>query len=105
MAENYPGARTRSTWTILLALVCILLVAVMGTVQVVHTHADGTDTHSTCPLCAAAHITVHLVQTPAPAPPASVATFLEALPLSAIANAFSTFALFTRPPPLAPVAA
>ena len=53
-------------------LLCVLLVVVTGTVQVAHTHADGADTHADCSLCAVAHITVHLAQTPAPAPPAQL---------------------------------
>lgn len=98
-------ARKRSTWRVLLALVCVLLVAAAGTVQVAHTHADGTDTHADCSLCAAAHVTVHLAQTPVPAPTAAVVSVLESLPPSAVPTALSTFALFTRPPPAPLVAA
>jgi hypothetical protein len=93
--------RTQSTWRILLALLCVLLVAVAGTVQVVHTHTDGTDTHADCSLCAAAHVTVHLAHTPAPAPTVRVIAVLETHPASAVSSALSTFALFTRPPPAA----
>jgi hypothetical protein len=105
MAGASTKARTRSTWRVLLALVCVLLVAVAGTVQVAHTHADGTDTHADCSLCAAAHVTVQLVQTPAPAPVARVVSVLEALPRCVVPTALSTFALFTRPPPAELVAA
>jgi hypothetical protein len=105
MAGNHLGERTRSTWRILLALVCILLVAVAGTVQVAHAHADGADTHADCSLCAAAHITVHLAHTPAPALKVAVVSVLEALPPSVLPSALSTFALFTRPPPVAVVPA
>jgi hypothetical protein len=105
MAANPPGERTRSTWRILLALVCVLLVVVAGTVQVAHTHADGTDTHADCSLCAAAHITVHLAQTPIPAPVAVVVRVPEALPPSILPHTLSMFALFTRPPPVAAVPA
>jgi hypothetical protein len=80
-------------------------VVVAGTAQVAHTHADGPDTHADCSLCAAAHVTIHLVQTPTPAPPATVVAVLEALPLSVTPSALSTFALFTRPPPIAIVPA
>lgn len=105
MVGSRPETRLRSTWRILLALACILLVAVIGTVQVAHSHPDGADTHSTCSLCATAHVTVHLAQTPAAAPSAAVIAFLEALPPSAFPRAVSNFALFTRPPPASPVAA
>jgi hypothetical protein len=105
MGQN--GHRTHAThpWRIFLALVCVLLVVVAGTVQVAHTHADGADTHANCSLCTAAHVTVHLVQTPIPAPAASVVTVLESLPPSVLPTALSTFALFTRPPPVAAVPA
>lgn len=101
------GLRVRAArpWRILLALVCVLLVVVAGTVQVAHTHADGADTHANCSLCAAAHITVHLVQTPAPAAAASVVAVLVSLPPVVLPGALSTFALFTRPPPVAVVPA
>jgi hypothetical protein len=79
----------------------VLLVVVSGTVQVAHTHADRAATHANCSLCVAAHITVHLAQTPAPVPPAAVVAVVEALPYSILRSGLSTFALFTRPPPVA----
>ena len=91
--------REKSPWRLLLALLCILLVAVAGTAQVTHTHADGADTHADCSLCAAAHVTVQIVQTPAPVPTVAVIAVLESLPSAVVPTAFSTFALFTRPPP------
>lgn len=83
----------------------MLLVVVAGTVQVAHTHADGAATHADCSLCAAAHVTVNLVQSPAPAPPARVVAVLHTLPLLVVPSALSTFALFTRPPPVDTVSA
>ena len=96
---------TGSPWRVLLALVCVLLVVVAGTVQVAHSHADGAVTHADCSLCAAAHISVNLVQTPVEAPPVAVVTALEAEPPAVLPIALSTFALFTRPPPVAGVSA
>jgi hypothetical protein len=91
--------RTQSPWRLLLALLCVLLVAVAGTAQVAHTHADGLDTHADCSLCSAAHVTVQIEQTPAPAPPVTVVATLESIPSAAVPGVLSTFALFTRPPP------
>jgi len=88
------------SWRLLLALVCVLLVVVSGTVQVAHAHADGTNTHADCSLCAAAHITVHLAQTPAPAAVAAVVAVPETLPAAVLPNRLCTFALFNRPPPV-----
>ena len=98
MGGRHTRQSANSSWRFLLALLCVLLVVVVGTAQVAHTHADGTN-HADCSLCAAAHATVHIVQSPVPAPPAMVVVVLEALPLSATPSALSTFALFTRPPP------
>jgi hypothetical protein len=94
-------SRAQATWRVLLALLCVVLVFVAGTAQVAHTHADGVDTHADCSLCAAAHVTVTLAQTPAPAPTVSVVAVLEALPAPVVPSVLSTFALFTRPPPVA----
>ncbi len=88
-------------WRILLALLCVLLVFVAGTAQVAHTHANGVNTHADCSLCAAAHVTVQLEQTPAPVPSIAVVAVMEALPAPVAPSVLSTFALFTRPPPAA----
>ena len=84
----------------MLALVCLILVAVSGAVQVAHTHADGAVTHSDCSLCAAAHISVHLAQTPASAHTVVLVRQLDVVVPCVVPVALSTFALFTRPPPV-----
>ncbi len=95
------GRQTRgdAPWRILLALLCVLLVVVLGTVQVAHTHADGAANHADCALCAAAHVSVHPIHAPSPAPTISVVAVVESLPQSILPRILSTFALFTRPPP------
>ena len=98
MGEKVHSARAEAPWRILLALLCVLLVIVLGTVQVAHTHADN-ESHADSALCAAAHITVHPVHAPAPAPTTSVVAIVEALPPSLVSSPISIFALFTRPPP------
>ncbi len=99
MGRNDRQTRAEAPWRILLALLCVLLVVVLGSVQVAHTHADGNETHADCALCAAAHITVHPVHAPAPAPTTSVVAAVESLSRSILPSTLSTFALFTRPPP------
>jgi hypothetical protein len=101
MGVNLRRNSATSAWRVFLAFFCILLVVVAGTVQVAHSHADGTDTHADCSLCSAAHVIVHLVQTPAPAPSVAVVIQVEAEPPTVLPVALSTFALFTRPPPAA----
>jgi hypothetical protein len=58
MGKKDQRNRADRPWRILLALVCVLLVVILGSVQVAHTHADGAD-HADCALCAAAHVSVH----------------------------------------------
>lgn len=101
MGHNGQNSRTghRHPWRVFLALACVLLVVVAGTVQVAHTHADGAVTHADCSLCVAAHIAVHLAETPVPAPSVAVSSELVTEPRSILPAALSTFALFTRPPP------
>jgi hypothetical protein len=101
MRGVHPRPTPTGPWRVLLALLCVLLVVVAGTAQVAHSHPDGTDTHADCSLCAAAHVTVQLQQTPAPAPPVAIIAVLEAQPAPSAPSALSTFALFTRPPPAA----
>jgi hypothetical protein len=101
MGVNLRRNSATSAWRVFLAFFCILLVMVSGTVQVAHTHADGADTHADCSLCSAAHIIVHLAQTPAAAPPVAVVTRVEVDLPTVLPIALSTFALFTRPPPAA----
>jgi hypothetical protein len=99
MIGRHPRQSTHGSWRFLLALFCVLLVVIAGTAQVAHTHADGLDNHADCSLCATAHVTVQVVQTPVPVPAVMVIAVLEALPLSTTPSAVTTFALFTRPPP------
>jgi hypothetical protein len=105
MGGKNQQQRARYSWRLLLAILCVVLVVCTGTVQVAHTHADGADTHADCSLCAIAHIAVHMTQTPTAAPPVVVVAVLQALPPVLLPNALSTFALFTRPPPVAAVPA
>jgi hypothetical protein len=88
-------------WRLLLSLLCISLVVACGTIQVVHVHPQGDLSHSDCALCATAHASVPLAETPVTmhhvVPVISaVEAFVAPIPTQAI----STFALFTRPPPV-----
>ena len=87
-------------WRVLLAVLCVLLVVVSGTVQVAHNHAGRSTAHADCSLCATAHITVHLAKTPAPVPAGWVIVKVEPRTALVVRSPLSTFALFTRPPPV-----
>ena len=101
MASSAPKRRDRATWRILLALLCAVLVMVAGTAQVLHIHADGTDTHANCSLCAAAHVGVQIASTPAPSATLQVSALPDLRETPRPVNPVSVFALFTRPPPAA----
>ncbi len=88
-----------------MAVLCVLLIVVAGAVQVAHTHTDGTAMHADCGLCAAAHISVQVAYAPASALSVAVVSAVESAPAAVVLPAISTFALFTRPPPLSTLAA
>jgi proteasome lid subunit RPN8/RPN11 len=76
----------------------MLLVLIGTTLQVAHSHPDNLS-HADCALCATAHVVAHVVATQAPPAVVLVAGAVHRfVPLPA-AQATSTFALFTRPPP------
>jgi hypothetical protein len=88
---------TRSRYLPLMGVVCILLVALLTTIQVTHVHKVGVDT-SACPLCVILH-------SAAPVTPAAAAVVLVSIGIPA--PVFKTRAItrywqpkfFTRPPP------
>jgi len=95
------SSRSRTTAGILFAVLCVLLVILSGTVQVVHAHQSGNLAHSDCSLCTTAHL-VSLAVVPA--------AFLIAVKHDAeivaslnpvCPRTLSVFELFTRPPPVA----
>jgi hypothetical protein len=90
----------RSTLRLLLALVCVLLVAVCGTLQITHTHSDGDISHANCSICATAHVVVQVSLPPIGAPALAVVTIVEQRHNPIRPATLATFALFTRPPPV-----
>ena len=81
-----------------LGFFCCALIALSGIIQIAHTHADAT-VQSDCALCHTAHLSVE------PAVPQTLlhimlvaAAIAAAFQLIRLSN-FSTFSLFTRPPP------
>ena len=83
----------------------MFLVMLSGTIQVAHSHTDRSTAHGDCLLCATAHITVHLAKAPTPIPAAWVIAKVEPRTAVVMHGDLSTFALFTRPPPVAVVPA
>jgi len=93
--------KIRVAWRLLLSLLCISLVIACGTIQVVHVHPQGNLSHADCALCATAHVSVQLAEMPVTLRHiAPVISAVEAFVAPTATQAISTFALFTRPPPV-----
>ena len=100
---NRPRSRPKaqSSWRLVLALLCISLVVACGTIQAVHVHPQGDISHSDCALCVTAHLGVQVADLPVTLLHiAPVISFVEAFVAPAPTQNLSTFALFTRPPPV-----
>ncbi len=105
MIRRYPKLQDRSTWRLLLGLLCLALVIVGSTVQVAHTHPGGDISHADCSLCATAHVVVQVASEPVPLLAVLVVTPVSSFVLKPRPTAISVFALFTRPPPAVSTAA
>jgi hypothetical protein len=86
-------------WRLLVALFCVALVVLAGTLSVAHWHEDGSISHADCGLCATAHVTVQLAAALPAGPAIQVAARVEAALPEARPRNLSHFDLFTRPPP------
>ena len=99
MPGQRRNLRVRHWLWVGLGIFCCALVALSGIVQVGHTHAAGQALQSDCALCHTAHLVIQ------PAVPQSLpqvmllaAAIVAAFQLIRL-HSFSTFSLFTRPPP------
>jgi membrane protein YdbS with pleckstrin-like domain len=95
----------QSLWKLLLALLCIALVIVCGTIQAVHVHSTGDISHADCSLCATAHVAVQVVAPVVTLVVTPVVSKVEAFVAPLRIRTVSTFALFTRPPPVDAISA
>src|ERR1700761_7416058 len=89
----------RSLW-VGLGFLCCALIVCATIVQIGHIHADEASVHPDCALCHTAHVVV-----PPPIPlslPHSVwiVGAIPASPQPICLKSFSSFSLFTRPPPV-----
>jgi hypothetical protein len=87
------------------AMLCALLIVFAGVVQVAHAHPGSAAVHADCSLCVAVHISLHPTHDTVQPPVARVVRRVEVTSILRGASALVTFALFTRPPPIAAVAA
>jgi hypothetical protein len=100
VVRQRSNTETQSTWKLLLALLCIALVIACGTIQAIHVHPDADLSHADCPLCATAHVAVQVVEPPVTLHVAPVVSMVEAYLPTIPSRTLTTFALFTRPPPV-----
>lgn len=92
--------KIQGAWRLLLSLLCICLVVACGTVQAAHIHPQG-DLHSDCALCVTAHVSAQVAESTLTLHHvAPVVSVVEAFVAPTPAQTISTFALFTRPPPV-----
>jgi hypothetical protein len=95
------GTRSRDRRGIFLALVCVLLIAVSGAVQVTHSHGLDSSSHPDCSLCVVAHAGI------APLAQAAVPVLIEheraveVFLVESPRNSF-VFSFYSRPPPAEP---
>jgi hypothetical protein len=78
----------------------MLLVLATGTIQAVHSHPVSDISHADCALCVAAHVAVDVAPPPVTLIVACVVSAVEVFDPPTRTKTFSTFALFTRPPPV-----
>ncbi len=99
---NRPASKSslHSPWRLLLSLICITLVLAVGTIQAVHVHPTGDISHTDCALCLTAHAAVQVATPSVTLHVTPVVSFVEAVVLPVRTHVLSTFALFTRPPPV-----
>ena len=87
-------------WRILLSVLCIVLVFASGTIQAVHVHPNGDLSHTDCALCLTAHTAVQVAVPSVTLHVTPVISFVEASVSAVRTPVLSTFALYTRPPPV-----
>ena len=87
-------------WRLLLSVICIALVLACGTIQAVHVHPNGDLPHTDCALCLTAHAAVQIAVPSVTLNVTPVVSFVEASVPPTRTRVLSTFALFTRPPPV-----
>jgi hypothetical protein len=99
---KWPASKSslHSRWRLLLSLVCIALILAVGTIQAVHVHPNGDISHTDCALCLTAHAAVQVATPSVTLHVTPVISFVQAFVSPARTPVLSTFALFTRPPPV-----
>jgi hypothetical protein len=101
MLGKIAPSRRRSSWRIVLGVVCIALIMLGGLVSATHTHSQREITHQDCGLCVTAHMAIQVAVTVTQVCVAQVFTRVEASRPIVVHDFNPQFALFSRPPPAA----
>lgn len=101
MLGNITTSPKRSSWRILLGVLCITLIMVGGIVAATHTHSQHETNHQDCGLCVTAHMAIQVAVAVTQVSVTQVFTRVEASTPVASFQFTPQFALFSRPPPAA----
>ncbi len=91
--------KQQGAWRIFLAALSIVLILLVGIVAVAHTHASADVSHADCGLCATAHVSIQIAESPTVLHAALTSSQVLPSDSAERPRTLSRFALFTRPPP------
>src|SRR5579864_6547558 len=98
-AQQEPARRTATRNFAVATVVCLLLLALLAVVQIVHVHPLESDADH-CPLCIVMHAVAPVAVTAAAITLVQVGTPAPVIQMRAVIRPWHP-TLFTRPPPLA----
>jgi hypothetical protein len=99
MLGKFTTSHKRSSWRVLLGVLCISMVMLGGVLSATHTHSHGEVSHQDCGLCVTAHMAIQVAVSVTQVCVAQVFTRVEASQPVARTQFIPQFALFSRPPP------
>jgi len=99
MLGKFTTSHMRSSWRVLLSVLCISLIMLGGVLSATHTHSQGEISHQDCGLCVTAHMAIQVAVSVTQVCVAQVFTRVEASQPVARTQFIPQFALFSRPPP------
>lgn len=98
MFKLHLTSRSRSTSSLVLGILCVLLMAFTATIQVVHAHDLDAGPHPECSLCVVAHASI------SPSAPIELPAVIEHVEEIQVESTQSpcdsfVFSFYSRPPP------
>ena len=99
MLGEFTTSHKRSSWRVLLSVLCISLIMLGGVLSATHTHSQGEISHQDCGLCVSAHMAIQVAVSVTQVFVSQVFTRIETASPVARPQFIPQFALFSRPPP------